>query len=100
MWLPSQLQLQLLASSALLVNTALGYPEASRVRRDQLLKRSADSFLATEKPIALQNLLCNIGASGCRASGASAGIVVASPDKSNPDCKMHRHVPSPSRSGR
>ncbi|KAH6635095.1 glycoside hydrolase family 15 protein [Chaetomium sp. MPI-SDFR-AT-0129] len=79
-------QLHLLASSALLFPTALGYPEAGRVHRDgQLLKRSADSFLATEKPIALQNLLCNIGASGCRVSGAASGIVVASPDKSNPD---------------
>ena len=99
MWLPYQLQRPRLASSALLVPAALGYPEAGRVRRDQLLKRSADSFLATEKPIALQNLLCNIGASGCRASGASSGIVVASPDKSDPDCKTHRHIPSLSRFG-
>ncbi len=85
-------QLHVLAALAVLVPTALGLPEAGRARRDaqQLLKRSADSFLATESPIALQNLLCNIGASGCRASGASSGIVVASPDKSNPDCETSR----------
>jgi glucoamylase len=93
MWLPSHVQLQLLAS-ALLVPTTLGYPDAARVRRDgqHLLKRTADSFLATEQPIALTNLLCKIGASGCRASGASSGIVVASPDKSSPDCKVPKHV--------
>ena len=88
-------QLHVLAALAVLFPTALGLPEAGRARRDaqQLLKRSADSFLATESPIALQNLLCNIGASGCRASGASSGIVVASPDKSNPDCEI-RQLPS------
>lgn len=85
------LQLQLLASSALLLPTALAYPETSRVRRDgQLLKRTADSFIATESPIALRNLLCNIGASGCKAAGAASGVVVASPDKTDPNCKLHQ----------
>ncbi|KAL5612956.1 hypothetical protein BROUX41_003966 [Berkeleyomyces rouxiae] len=44
-----------------------------------------DSFITTGRPIALSKLLCNIGSSGCSAQGASAGIVVASPSKSNPD---------------
>lgn len=91
MRLPSQLQL---LASALLCFTAEGSPAAGRAHHDgPVVKRSADSFLATEKPIALQNLLCNIGSSGCRVSGAASGIVVASPDKSNPDCKIHRHIP-------
>ncbi len=47
---------------------------------------SVDSFLATEAPIAIQGILDNIGPSGKDASGASAGIVIASPSKSNPDC--------------
>ena len=52
-----------------------------------ILKRSVDDFVAKEEPIAVSKLLCNIGASGCAASGASAGIVIASPSKSDPDCK-------------
>ncbi|KAF7185931.1 Glucoamylase [Pseudocercospora fuligena] len=44
-----------------------------------------DSWLAAESPIALQGVLNNIGSSGSKASGASAGIIVASPSKSNPD---------------
>lgn len=65
----------------------LGRPESLRIRREtEILKRSVDSFISTESPIALRNLLCNIGSSGCSASGASAGVVIASPSKDNPDC--------------
>jgi len=80
-------------SSLLLLGTfvfqsVLGRPDGTRVRREgEILKRSVDSFVATESPIALTKLLCNIGASGCAASGAASGVVVASPSKSNPDCK-------------
>ncbi|AEO64596.1 glycoside hydrolase family 15 protein [Thermothielavioides terrestris NRRL 8126] len=78
-------RLQLLGLLALLP-AALGHPEASRVRREgEVVKRSVDSFIATESPIALSNLLCNIGSTGCHASGVASGIVVASPDKTNPD---------------
>lgn len=44
-----------------------------------------DSWLAHERPIALQSILDNIGASGPRAAGAQPGIVVASPSKTDPD---------------
>ncbi|KAF9268731.1 glucoamylase [Marasmius fiardii PR-910] len=46
---------------------------------------SVDSFVATESPIAQAGLLANIGPSGSKASGAKAGIVIASPSNSNPD---------------
>ncbi|KAJ9376288.1 CAZyme family GH15 and CBM20 [Paecilomyces variotii] len=46
---------------------------------------SLDSWLATESPYALQGVLANIGPDGADASGASSGIVIASPSKSNPD---------------
>jgi glucoamylase len=81
-------------SSLLLLGTfvfqaVLGRPDGTRVRREsEILKRSVDSFVATESPIALSKLLCNIGASGCAASGAASGVVVASPSKSNPDCEL------------
>ena len=50
---------------------------------------SLDSWLSTESPYALQGVLNNIGADGSKASGASSGIVVASPSKNNPDCKYY-----------
>lgn len=67
--------------------TILGFPGSSRVRREGvILKRAVDSFIATEEPIALDKLLSNIGSTGSNAQGASAGIVIASPSKSDPDC--------------
>lgn len=64
----------------------LGRPDASRVRsQGDIVKRSVDSFIATESPIALSRLLCNIGAGGCYASGVHSGVVIASPSKNNPD---------------
>ncbi|KAI1780488.1 carbohydrate-binding module family 20 protein [Hypoxylon cercidicola] len=66
--------------------TILGLPGASNVRREgQLLKRAVDDFITTEEPIALEQLLCNIGSSGCHAQGASSGIVIASPSTTDPD---------------
>ncbi|KAL2135866.1 hypothetical protein VTI74DRAFT_6629 [Chaetomium olivicolor] len=69
------------------VQAALGRPEAAhRAKREgAILKRSVDSFINSETPIAWSKLLCNIGPSGCAASGAAAGVVVASPSKVNPD---------------
>jgi hypothetical protein len=52
---------------------------------------SLASWLSSENTVALQGVLANIGASGSKASGASAGVVVASPSKTNPNCKQ----PSP-----
>lgn len=45
------------------------------------------SFIEAERPIALQGALNNIGPDGSGAAGASAGFVVASPSKTNPDCE-------------
>ncbi|KAJ5226860.1 uncharacterized protein N7469_006866 [Penicillium citrinum] len=44
-----------------------------------------DGFIQSESSIALQGILNNIGANGSAVPGASAGVVVASPSKSNPD---------------
>lgn len=72
---------------SLALHVALALPGGSPIKRDgEILKRSVDSFIATESPIALNNLLCNIGSTGACAQGAASGIVVASPDKVNPDC--------------
>lgn len=67
----------------------LGRPEsASRAKREgAIVKRAVDSFIETETPIAWEKLLCNIGPDGCAVPGVPAGVVVASPSKSDPDCK-------------
>jgi glucoamylase len=79
----------LLLASSIALQAVFSLPDPSRVkeREAEILKRSVDSFIATESPIALADLLCNIGADGACASGSKAGIVIASPDKVNPDCK-------------
>ena len=71
------------------VQTVLGRPDAAlRAKREgAILKRSVDSFIETQTPIAWSKLLCNIGPDGCAASGAAPGTVIASPSKSEPDCK-------------
>lgn len=78
-----------LVISSLVLQTVLGLPGPSKIlkaREAELLKRSVDSFIATESPIALTDLLCNIGSTGACVPGASSGIVIASPDSTNPDC--------------
>lgn len=45
------------------------------------------SFIAAEKPIALQGVLNNIGPNGKLVPSAASGLVIASPSKLNPDCK-------------
>ncbi|RYP64376.1 hypothetical protein DL771_008770 [Monosporascus sp. 5C6A] len=66
--------------------TILGRPDASRTRGEgEFVKRSVDDFISSEEPIALEQLLCNIGSDGCHAQGASPGIVIASPSKEDPD---------------
>ncbi|KAM3081680.1 glycoside hydrolase 15 protein [Clarireedia jacksonii] len=72
----------------LAIQSIFAFPDPSRVKqlRDaEIVKRSVDSFIATESPIALSRILCNIGSDGACAQGAASGIVIASPDKVNPD---------------
>ena len=60
---------------------------------------SLDSFIAAERPVALQGILDNIGASGEKVEGAAAGLVIASPSKSNPNCKARGFSVKASRDG-
>jgi glucoamylase len=79
----------LLLAGSFALQAAFALPDLSRVkeREADILKRSVDSFIATESPIASRDLLCNIGSDGACVSGAHSGIVVAGPGKANPDCK-------------
>jgi glucoamylase len=51
---------------------------------------SLDIWLATERVVARQGILNNIGSAGAYAANAKPGIVVASPSTSNPNCKLSR----------
>lgn len=77
----------LLLLGAYTVQAVFGRPDISARREADILKRDIESFITTERPYALKRVLCNIGPNGCAATGAAAGVVVASPSKSNPDCK-------------
>ncbi|UNI20086.1 Glucan 1,4-alpha-glucosidase [Purpureocillium takamizusanense] len=74
--------------------TVLGGRVGAANRRPLLLKRSVDSFIAAETPIALEQLLCNIGPDGCNARGVASGAVIASPSMQDPDCKTLPPHPS------
>ena len=52
-----------------------------------LSPRDLDSFVTSERAIALDGVLANIGPDGSKAPGAAAGYVVASPSKTDPPCK-------------
>ncbi|OPB42498.1 GH15 glucamylase with starch binding domain [Trichoderma guizhouense] len=65
------------------VQKVLGRPGSNGL--SGVTKRSVDDFINTQTPIALNNLLCNVGPDGCRAFGTSAGAVIASPSTTDPD---------------
>ncbi|KAI0407103.1 family 15 glycosyl hydrolase [Xylaria palmicola] len=76
--------LLLLGSCA--VQSVFARPDVSRARREGvLLQRAVSDFIATEEQIAIDQLLCNIGAAGCHSQGVASGLVIASPSKSEPD---------------
>lgn len=52
----------------------------------QILRQSVEDFIQSESSIALEQLLCNIGADGCHASGVNYGLVIASPSREEPPC--------------
>lgn len=66
----------------LLVGDALAVPASMLNKRQD----GIDSFIDTETPIAYAGVLANIGDDGSKVAGAAAGVVVASPSKSSPDC--------------
>ncbi|KAL7795225.1 Six-hairpin glycosidase-like protein [Trichoderma ceciliae] len=65
------------------VQKVLGRPGSNGL--SDVTKRSVDDFINKETPIALNNLICNVGPDGCRAFGTSAGAVIASPSTVDPD---------------
>jgi glucoamylase len=52
----------------------------------QKRQASIDSFVQTQAAVSINGVLANIGVDGSKAQGVPAGIVVASPSRSDPDC--------------
>ena len=75
----------LLLASTLAVQPIFAIPDGL-ARGSDIRKRTVDTFLASESPIVLTNLLCNIGSAGACVSGAASGLVIASPSPTNPNC--------------
>lgn len=84
------LSLKFLAVGCYALQVVNAVPRLRESRHEaDIVKRSASSFLETEVPIALADLLCNIGSAGSCAAGANSGVVIASPSKTNPDCENY-----------
>ena len=54
---------------------------------------SLDTFITSQADVSIKGVLANIGADGSKAQGAPAGIVIASPSRSDPDCQFSRYFP-------
>jgi len=52
---------------------------------------SIDAFITAQTTVSINGVLANIGG-GSKAPGVPAGIVVASPSRSNPDCECRVHT--------
>jgi glucoamylase len=79
----------LLLAGSIALQSVFAHPGSYTLnqREAAVLKRSVDSFITTESPIALSRILCNIGSDGTCVPGAKTGIVIAGPGKANPDCE-------------
>jgi glucoamylase len=85
----------LIISKSVVAVAALSALSTARASPASLPRASdLDTFVAAERPIALQGALNNIGPNGSLAEGTSAGLVVASPSKANPNCEAHYHLAS------
>jgi hypothetical protein len=79
----------LLGSFAL--QSVLGRPAFDERSLVQERQSSVDSFIKSESSVAIEQLLCNIGSDGCNSKNVATGIVIASPDTKDPDCKLMIH---------
>lgn len=84
----------LLLVGATALQAVSGRPNPETKNAHRIARRDASSYLSTEVPYARTRLLCNIGSTGCAASGAASGIVIASPSTSSPDCEYQQQTKS------
>lgn len=78
----------ILSSAFLLGSLALQSVLGRPADKIQVRQSGVEDFIKSESPIAIEQLLCNIGSEGCHAKNVPAGIVIASPDTQDPDCEF------------
>ena len=61
----------------------------------QKRQASIDEFVTSQADISIKGVLANIGTDGSKAQGVPAGIVVASPSRTDPDCMYGSHEIGP-----
>lgn len=79
---------RIIGITGLFVQYGLAIPSPT-VQNEPRTDTSLSSFLSSESPIALKGILDNIGPDGAKVPGAGTGLVIASPSRTNPNCKPH-----------
>ncbi|KAF4979540.1 hypothetical protein FZEAL_4308 [Fusarium zealandicum] len=70
---------------SLALQSVLGRPAVDGQSKVASIKTEVDDFVKSESPIAIEQLLCNIGSEGCHSKNVYPGVVIASPDTQDPD---------------
>lgn len=69
-----------------------GPVSGSPVKQLEDRQGTLEDFIKTQSEISIRGVLANIGPDGSKVPGAAAGIVVASPSRSDPDCTLFRQL--------
>ena len=72
-----------LSTLSTFLSLAYGIPSRQVIEK----RAELDTWITNESPIAYSGILANFGSSGAKAYGASTGILLASPSKTNPNCE-------------
>jgi glucoamylase len=59
------------------------FPQNDGTRQQTAL----DPFIEAQANVSINGIFANMGPDGSKAQGAAAGVVIASPSRSDPDCK-------------
>jgi hypothetical protein len=78
---------QVITATGLLAQYAFALPSPT-VRHATRADGPLATFIEKNRPVSLQGILDNIGPDGAKVAGAFPGLVIASPSKVDPDCKL------------
>lgn len=55
---------------------------------DARQQTALDRFIEAQANVSINGVFANMGPDGSKAQGAAAGVVIASPSRSDPDCEL------------
>lgn len=76
--------------TAVLAALTIAFGHADLVQGRLTCRADLEEFITKQSDISIAGVLANIGADGSNAGGVPPGVVVASPSRSDPDCKFCR----------